>query len=94
MSSFDSGAKHRNSNCEYFVVEFDSPLYKCEPGLPDFSWSKHLKTGKIYHMTTNYVYQMAIKYKKWPQTTTNGHKMYKHFPFKGPPKTPKLGFLV
>jgi hypothetical protein len=31
-------------------------------GLPDFSWSKHTKTGK------------------------NGHKIYQHFPFKGPPK--------
>jgi hypothetical protein len=29
---------------------------------------------------------MAIKYKKWPQTTPNGHKIYQHFPFKGPPK--------
>jgi hypothetical protein len=23
-------------------------------GLPDFSWSKHIKTGKIYQMTTTY----------------------------------------
>jgi hypothetical protein len=26
----------------------------CRPGLPDFSWSKHTKTEKIYQMTTNY----------------------------------------
>jgi hypothetical protein len=25
-----------------------------ETGLPDFSWPKHTKMGKIYQMTTNY----------------------------------------
>jgi hypothetical protein len=25
-----------------------------DPGLQDFSWCKHTKTGKIYQMTTNY----------------------------------------
>jgi hypothetical protein len=25
-----------------------------DAGLPDFSWSKHTKTEKIYQMTTNY----------------------------------------
>jgi hypothetical protein len=25
-----------------------------DPGLPDFPWPKHAKTGKIYQMTTNY----------------------------------------
>jgi hypothetical protein len=29
--------------------------------LPDFSWSKKTKTGK---------------FTKWPQTITNGHKLY------------------
>jgi hypothetical protein len=24
------------------------------PGMPDCSWSKYIKTGKIYQMTTNY----------------------------------------
>jgi hypothetical protein len=28
------------------------------PGLPDFSWPKHTKTGRIY--------QMNINYTKWP----------------------------
>jgi hypothetical protein len=53
-------------------------LHRYEPGLPDFSWSKHTKTGKIYQRTTNYtkrpykqytyyvngqkVFQMAVKY--------------------------------
>jgi dUTPase len=44
------------------------------PGLPDFSLSKHTKTGKIYQMITNYtkrpyiipngrkILQMVIKY--------------------------------
>jgi hypothetical protein len=30
----------------------------CVPGLPDFSWYKIPKRGKIYQMTT--------KYSKWP----------------------------
>jgi hypothetical protein len=34
-------------------------------GLPDFSWTKHTKMGKIYQMTTNYIHQIDIKYTKW-----------------------------
>jgi hypothetical protein len=36
-------------------------------GLPDFSCSKHTKTGKIYPMATNgrKLYQMEVKYYKW-----------------------------
>jgi hypothetical protein len=36
--------------------------FNVAPGLPDFSWSKHTKTGKIY--------------KKRPQTIPNGQKLY------------------
>jgi hypothetical protein len=54
-------------------------------GLPDFSWSKHTKAGK---MTTNFtnrpqplpngqkLYQMAVKYSKWPQNIPNGRKIF------------------
>jgi hypothetical protein len=38
------------------------------PGLPDFSWYKHTKTGKIHRMTT--------KYTKLSSTTPNGRKTY------------------
>jgi hypothetical protein len=42
------------------------------------------------------------KYTKWPQLCTytkrpqivpNGHKIYQHFPFKGPPKYTKIGIF-
>jgi hypothetical protein len=36
-------------------------------GLPDLSWSKHAKTGKIYQMTTNYT--------KRPYTIPNDRKI-------------------
>jgi hypothetical protein len=36
-------------------------------GLPDFSWSKHTKTGNVYQMTTNYT--------KLPYIIPNGHKL-------------------
>jgi hypothetical protein len=39
------------------------------------------------------LYQMAIKYRKWPQTTPNGHKICQHFPFKGPPKSTQIGIF-
>jgi hypothetical protein len=55
------------------------------PGLPDFSWSKHTKMGKNipnYHT----LYQTSIKY-------TNGHKIYQHFLFQGPPKFTQIGIF-
>jgi hypothetical protein len=36
--------------------------------LPDFSWSKHTKLGKIYQATTNYT--------KLPYIMPNGHKIF------------------
>jgi hypothetical protein len=51
------------------------------PGLPDFSWSKIPKRGKIYQITTKYIDQMVIKYTKI-------------FHCKTPQNLPKLGFLV
>jgi hypothetical protein len=52
--------------------------------LPDFSWSKHTKTGK-YVPNDHKLYQTAIKYAKWPKNVPIGHKVLQHFPFKGPP---------
>jgi hypothetical protein len=61
--------------------------------LPDLSWSKIPKRGKIYQITT--------KYTKWPQNITNGSKMdqmvikyTKIFRSKTLQNLPKLGFLV
>jgi hypothetical protein len=39
-----------------------------KPGLPDFSWSKHTKTGKIYQMNTNNT--------KWPLNIPKGRKIF------------------
>jgi hypothetical protein len=36
---------------------------------------------------------MTIKFKKWQQTTPNGHKIYQHYPFKGPPKYTQIGIF-
>jgi hypothetical protein len=38
---------------------------QCTPGLPDFSWYNIPKRGKIY--------QITIKYTKWPYNRPNGH---------------------
>jgi hypothetical protein len=40
-----------------------------KPGLPDFSWSKHTKMGKMYQMATNNT--------KRPQIMPNGCKIFK-----------------
>jgi hypothetical protein len=45
-------------------------------------------------MTTNYFYQTAIYYTKWPQNIPNGHKTYQHFPFTGPPKFTQIGIFA
>jgi hypothetical protein len=62
-------------------------------GLPDFSWSKHTKTGKIYQMTTNYP--------KRPYFLPQCRKIFltviksaNIFHSKALQNLPKLGFLV
>jgi hypothetical protein len=61
-----------------------------ESGLPDFSWSKHTKMGKIYQMTAN-GHKLPIpngrKY-KWPLKYMN------IFHYKALQNLPKLVFLV
>jgi hypothetical protein len=50
-------------------------------------WPKVIQNGQK-------IYKMAKRYTKWPKDmpngcqlrTPNGHKIYKHFPFQGPPK--------
>jgi hypothetical protein len=57
-------------------------------GLPDFSWFKIPKLGKIYQITTKYtkspqnipnyhkICQITTKYTKLPQNIPNGHKIF------------------
>jgi hypothetical protein len=40
------------------------------------------------------IYQITIKYSKWPQNIPNGHKIGPNLLLKLPPKFTKLGFLV
>jgi hypothetical protein len=56
-----------------------------EPGLPDVSWSKHTKLGIIYQMTTNYTKRTWV--------IPNGHNIYHHLSFKGPPKFTQIGIF-
>jgi hypothetical protein len=39
------------------------------------------------------LYQMALNYTKWPYNIPNGHKIYPHLPFKGPPKFTQIGIF-
>jgi hypothetical protein len=52
---------------KYFSFRVSQPDKKSRPraGLPDFSWSKHTKMGKVYQITTNCT--------KRPYIIPNGH---------------------
>jgi hypothetical protein len=50
------------------------------------NWEKYNKWPKLC--------QTAINYTKWPYNIPNGHKIYQHLPFKGPPKFTQIGILV
>jgi hypothetical protein len=65
---FNAWKKHKLPVLETFYswVLFPSAKKWFLPELPDFSWSKIPKRGKIYQITTKYMYQMAIKYFQWP----------------------------
>jgi hypothetical protein len=39
------------------------------------------------------IYQMVIKYLKWPQHITNGHKIHEYFSIYGPPKFTQNGIF-
>jgi hypothetical protein len=36
---------------------------------------------------------MAMNYTKCPQNIPNGHKIFQHLPFKGPPKFTQIGIF-
>jgi hypothetical protein len=62
-------------------------------GLPDYSWSKHTKTGKNI-ANDHKLFQTAIKYTKWPkifQMVKNKTTFYISRPSK---IYPDLNFLV
>jgi hypothetical protein len=46
------------------TMGFNRKRRRFQPGLPDFSWYKVPKRGKIYQITTKYTYLMVIKYPK------------------------------
>jgi hypothetical protein len=59
--------------------------------LPDFS-------DKIYQNGENYtklslIFQVAIKYTKWPKHIPNGQKIHQHFSFQGTPKFTQIGIF-
>jgi hypothetical protein len=85
------------STVKTFRKKFYSPtvcaICVCLPGLPDFSWYNIPNRGKIY--------QITLKYLKWPQHIPNGRKIdhttikYTNiFHRKTLQNLPKLGFLV
>jgi hypothetical protein len=39
------------------------------------------------------LFQTAIDYNKWTYNIPNGHKIYQHLPFKGPPKFAQTGIF-
>jgi hypothetical protein len=56
-----------------------------------FFSAQHTKMGKIYQMTIKYTkwplnIKNSTKYIIWPLNRSNGHKIYRHLPLKGPPK--------
>jgi hypothetical protein len=77
----------------FFLLSSVFDFYR-QPGLPDFSWSEHTKTGKnipndlkLCQKAVTYVYKMAEPYSKWS-------KNIKHFLFQGTPNFPKFGIFV
>jgi hypothetical protein len=46
------------------------------------------------NMTNDHkLYQTAINYTKWLLNIPNGHKIYQHLQFKGPPKFTQMGIF-
>jgi hypothetical protein len=70
-------AKTRNDVWPVFAfVSIQSLAFRahCITGLPDFSWSKHTKLGKIEQINTDYTKRPLITYTNWPLNIPNGHK--------------------
>jgi hypothetical protein len=53
---------------------------------------KTYQNGK-YILNDYKIYQMAIKYTKWPKNTRNGRKIFQHFTFRDPPKYTQIGIF-
>jgi hypothetical protein len=37
---------------------------------------------------------MGVNYTNWPYNIPNGHEIYQHLPFKGPPQFTQIGIFV
>jgi hypothetical protein len=64
----------------------------CPTGLPDFSWYKNPKVGKIYQSGYK-KYQMAIKCTKMVIEIPNGHELHQNFTSQGLTKYTKVGIF-
>jgi hypothetical protein len=54
---------------------------------------QHTKRGKNVPKRGE-IYQMSIKYAKWPENWPNGsHKIYQHLPSQDPPKFTQIGIF-
>jgi hypothetical protein len=60
--------------------------------LPDFSWSKHTKSGENIP-NDRYLNQMYLNNTKRPKNIPNGHKIKLHSPFQCPPNFTQIGIL-
>jgi hypothetical protein len=63
-----------------------------ETGLPDLSWYNIPKLKKIPN--NHEIYQITVKYTKWPQNIPNSHKIYQHLSLQVLQILPKLGFWL
>jgi hypothetical protein len=50
----------RKERKQFFKMGLKKIKSAFSPGLPDFSWSKHTKTEKMYQMTPNYTKRLYI----------------------------------
>jgi hypothetical protein len=50
-----------------------------------------LGTTYIGTKIEKYIHHFTKEYTQWPQNIPDGHNIYHHFPFKGPPKYTQLG---
>jgi hypothetical protein len=69
---------------------FDLKIYHLAT-MKDNHFEKDLHFQRFYHEK---IYQIIIKYNKWPYNTPiGGHKIYQHLPLQDPPKFTQIGFF-
>jgi hypothetical protein len=93
---FFAGFFHRSrrkSRAQEKSLRFAVFFHRSRPGCARFFLVQTYQNGENDQMTTNCLYQMAIKYTKLPQNIPNGHKMYRHLPLQDPPKCVQIWFL-